>query len=173
MTINQGRVVRLVVLSSLTVALVAAFSFTAVAQAPVTVKRFKLKIDCKVTRGASASPCRGTFRISGGFSDSGRLSASISDDRSRNGAGLKATLIGRRGRVDIADDGIRLSHKQRNCLYVSGISFRNGTRIYEGYRGGTVRPGCLSLRITRRVGASHPDRDDSGREARLTASAQV
>ena len=150
MSIKQGRMVRLAVLLALTGTLVIGLTWSAVAQAPITVKRAKLKIDCKVTRGASASPCRGTFRITGGFSDSGRLSGSISDDRSRNGASLRATLIGRRGRVEIADDGIRLSHKQRNCLYVSGISFRNGTRIYEGYRGGTVRAGCLSLRVTGR-----------------------
>lgn len=150
MRITRRRASVLALLSGAVAMAMVGTTFVADAQLPTTVKRAKLRIDCKITRGASASPCRGWFRLTGGFSDSGRLTASISDDRARTGATLRATLAGRKGRLEISDDGIDLSHKQRNCLYVSGLSVRNGTGEYEGYRGGTVRRGCLSLRITRR-----------------------
>lgn len=130
-----------------------ATTFVADAQLTPEIKRARLTIDCTVTRGASQSPCRGggRWRLTGGLSDSGRMLNSQSDDTRGGGAKLTATLLGKKGRWDFSDGAILLSHKRRGCLYVSTFRLDGTSGENRGFSGGSIRPGCMTLRIGRRT----------------------
>jgi len=115
-----------------------------------TKRRVTVTVSCKLTRGEPISNCRGTWEITRGIKDSGKVVAAESNDRDGRGAALRATLRGRKGDISLRDDAIKLSHRRRGCDFVTAYSLRGETGSYVGYRGDTPRAVCVKLRFAGR-----------------------
>ena len=105
----------------------------------VVRKHVKITIKCKVSVPSSEAPCRGTWSISGGIRDRGRVHL---DSLSRGEGAYYAYyggnyLAGHHGRLALYSDALGVSHRKRGCPASTNFFFHNvgSTRGYRGYRG--------------------------------------
>ena len=110
------------------------------------VKRVKITITCSLTRGSANSPCRGSWKMSGGFKDSGKVRESSSRDSGRGVDGIRAKLVGKAGSMLVSTSPVYVSILLRNCAFVSTMDVKTGgTKRYAGWKGTSVKGGCTKI----------------------------
>lgn len=116
------------------------------------VKRVKITMTCSLTRGSANSPCRGSWKMSGGFKDSGKVRESSARDSGRGMEGIRGKLVGKAGSMFISTSPVSVSTLLRNCKFVSTMDVRNsGTKRYAGWRGSSVKGGCTKVSSSSRT----------------------
>jgi hypothetical protein len=135
--ISRSRVRPLILLGALVVTLVAALVFAlragddAEAQ---SIRNVRVVIKCTTAVPSSSATCRGTFTMTGGFRDRGRVSI---ESVSRTEGAFFASgsyLRGRRSRLYLSSGNLGVSHRRRGCPASTTFYLGNSSNT-GGYRG--------------------------------------
>jgi hypothetical protein len=114
-----------------------------------SIRNVRITIKCTVAVPSSEAGCRGSWRMTGGFRDSGPVRL-ISYSRNV-GAYLRGTLRSRRGRIRISTETLGVSHTRRGCpasttFYLGGS---DSTGRYDAWRGQTAEGSCSKASFRR------------------------
>jgi hypothetical protein len=109
-------------------------------------RNVRFTLSCRVAIPTRTAACRGTWRATGGISDSGRVNLESTDNT--EGGYLRGTLRGRRGTINLSSNELGYTHRRRGCPASTTFYVSRGTRAYATLAGSS-EGSCSTVRFSR------------------------